>query len=182
MAANTLGVFEYQALTSADFQTVIMSEDSSGRSQASGWKADELDTKALGKEAIETNLRGRNPRKIEPDDCTVVFEHDATEDFISSLNFYGIGAQSVAEGRSWMVDRIGKQVMSPSVSVWDDGLDVNAAPLPFDFEGVPTQRVDIVRQGVVMGPVYDRYTGAKMDKPSTGHTPRSNSAVLVPWL
>jgi predicted Zn-dependent protease len=29
--------------------------------------------------------------------------------------------------------------------------------------------VDIVKEGVVMGPVYDRYSGAKAGKPSTGH-------------
>jgi predicted Zn-dependent protease len=68
-----------------------------------------------------------------------------------------------------MNDRIGKQVMNQRVSIWDDGLDVKGAPLPFDFEGVPKQRVDIVKQGVVVGPVYDRYSGAKMGKPSTGH-------------
>jgi PmbA protein len=57
----------------------------------------------------------------------------------------------------------------PYVSIWDDGLDLHGTPLPFDFEGVPKQHVDIVKQGVVIGPVYDRYTGAKMGKPSTGH-------------
>jgi len=169
--ANTQGVFAYHAMTSADFQTVVMSEDSSGRSQGSSWKADDLDIEALGNEAIEKTLRGHNPRKIDPGDYTVVFEHYATDDLVSSLNFYGIGAQAVEEGRSWMVDRIGKRVMSPSVNIWDDGLDTNGMPLPFDFEGVPKQRVDIVRQGVVIGPVYDRYTGAKLNKPSTGHAP-----------
>ncbi len=59
--------------------------------------------------------------------------------------------------------------MNPLVSIWDDGVDIKGSPLPFDFEGVPKQRVDIVKQGVVMGPVYDRYSGAKMGKPSTGH-------------
>ncbi|MGE5123720.1 MAG: TldD/PmbA family protein, partial [Acidobacteriaceae bacterium] len=169
--ANTQGVFAFHALTSADFQTVVMSDDSSGRSQASSWKAEELDTEALGRQAIETTSRGHNPRKIDAGDYTVVLEHYVSEDLVNSLNFYGMGAQAVEEGRSWMVDRVGKQVMSPSVSIWDDGLDANGSPLPFDFEGVPKQRVDIIRQGVVMGPVYDRYSGAKMGKPSTGHAP-----------
>jgi len=169
VVANSQGVFAYHSQTSADFQTVVMGEDSSGRAQASSWNADELDIEALGREAIDTTLKGRNPRKIEPGEYTVIFEHYVTEDLLSSLNFYGMGAQSLQEGRSWMVERIGKQVMSPSISIWDDGLDIKGAPLPFDYEGVPKQRVDIVKQGVVMGPVYDRYSGAKMGKPSTGH-------------
>lgn len=169
VVANTQGVFAYHAMTNADFQTVVMSNDSSGRAQESAWKVDELAVEALGEKAIEIADRGHNPRKVDPGEYTVVLEHYVTEDLISSLNFYGMGAQALQEGRSWMIERIGKQVMSPLVSIWDDGLDVTGCPLPFDFEGVPKQRVDIVKHGVVMGPVYDRYSGAKMGKLSTGH-------------
>ena len=169
VVANTNGVFTYHSQTSADFQTVVMSYDSSGWAHESAWKVDALDVEVLGKKAINKAERGHDPKKVDPGDYTVVLEHYATDDLVSSLNFYGMGAQAVQEGRSWMNDRIGKQVMSPSVSIWDDGLDAHGAPLPFDFEGVPKQRVDIVKQGVVMGPVYDRYSGAKMGKPSTGH-------------
>lgn len=174
VVANSEGVFSYHAQTSADFQTVVMCNDSSGRAQESTWKVGSLDMEALGKQAIDTAVRGHNPVKIDPGEYTVVFEHYVTEDLVSSLNFSGMGAQSVHEGRSWMSDRIGQQLMSPMISIWDDGLDVKGAPLPFDFEGVPKQHVDIVKQGLVMGPVYDRYTGAKMGKASTGHAPPIN--------
>lgn len=167
--ANSQGVFAYHTRSFSDFQTVVMSDDSSGRSQESAWNVDDLNVEALGKEAIETAVCGRNPRKIDPGEYTVILEHYTTEDLINSLNFYGMGAQALQEGRSWMNDRLGKQVMSPNVSIWDYGVDTNGSPLPFDFEGVPKQRVEIVKQGVVMGPVYDRYSGAKMGKPSTGH-------------
>jgi len=166
---NTQGVFAYHAQTSADFQTVVMSDDSSGRAQESAWKAGDLDVEMLGRTAIESAASGHNPRKIDPGEYPVVFEHYVTEDLLSMLNFYGMGAQSVLEGRSWMNDRIGQQVMSEKVSIWDDGLDLTGAPLPFDFEGVPKQRVELVTKGVAMGPVYDRYSGAKAGKPSTGH-------------
>jgi predicted Zn-dependent protease len=169
VVANTEGVFTFHPLTNADFQTVVMSDDSSGRAQESAWKVDDLDVVALGRQAIETAASGHNPHKIDPGEYTVVLEHYVTEDLINSLNFYGMGAQALQEGRSWMNDRIGKQLMNPVISIWDDGLDTNGSPLPFDFEGVPKQHVDIVKNGVVMGPVYDRYSGAKMGKPSTGH-------------
>jgi PmbA protein len=169
VVANSQGVFSFHPQTNADFQTVVMSIDSSGRAQESAWKADDLNVEALGREAIDTAERGHNPVKIDPGEYTVIFEHYVTEDLLNNLNFYGMGAQALQEGRSWMNDRIGKQLMSPSVSIWDDGLDANGNPLPFDFEGVPKQRVDIVKQGVVMGPVYDRYSAAKMGKSSTGH-------------
>lgn len=169
VVANTQGVFTYHRSTNADFQTVIMSDDSSGWAQGSAWKLEDLAVESLGKDAVETAVRSHKPINIDPGEYTVVLEHYATDDIVSSLNYTGMGAQALQEGRSWMNDRIGEQLMSPLVSIWDDGLDVRGNPLPFDFEGVPKQRVDIVKQGVVMGPVYDRYSGAKMGKPSTGH-------------
>ena len=146
VVANSQGVFAYHTRSFSDFQTVVMSDDSSGRSQESAWNVNDLNVEALGKEAIETAVCGRNPRKIDPGEYTVILEHYTTEDLINSLNFYGMGAQALQEGRSWMNDRLGKQVMSPIVSIWDDGVDMNGSPLPFDFEGVPKQRVDIVKK------------------------------------
>ncbi len=180
VVANTQGVFTYHSMTNADFQTVVMSSDSSGRAQESGWKVDDLAVESLGKDAIDTAVRGHNPIKIDPGEYTVVLEHYATDDIVSNLNFYGMGAQALEEGRSWMNDHIGQELMSPLVSIWDDGLDSHGSPLPFDFEGVPKQRVDIVKQGVVMGPVYDRYSGAKMGKPSTGHATPLNFRAFGP--
>ncbi len=167
--ANSLGLFAYHTTSSADFQTVIMGEDASGRAHGSGWRLDEFDPEALGRQAVEKTLLGRNPRKIEPGEYTVVLEHYVTEDIVNMLNFSGMGAQAVLEGRSWMNERIGQQVMDRRISLWDDGLDPNGTPMPFDFEGMPKQKVEIIQDGVVMGPVYDRYTAQKMGKTSTGH-------------
>ncbi len=167
--ANTQGVFAYHASTQADFQTVVMGEDSSGRAHRSALRVEDLPVEALGRQAIEKAERGRNPQQIDPGEYTVVFDPYVTEDLVSGLNFYGMGAQAVLEGRSWMNSRMGEQSMSPMISIFDDGLDPDGVPLPFDFEGVPKQRVDIVREGLVLEPVYDRYTGGKAGKASTGH-------------
>jgi predicted Zn-dependent protease len=85
------------------------------------------------------------------------------------LNYYGMGAQAVLEARSWMCDRLGEKVMSHLVDIWDDGVDSAGVPTPFDFEGVPKRRVNIVEKGVVQGPVFDRITAKKMGKDTTGH-------------
>ena len=71
--------------------------------------------------------------------------------------------------------------MSPLISIWDDGRDPAGWPLPFDFEGLPRRRVDIVRQGIVGTAVYDRARAAKDGETSTGHAlPAANP--FSPWL
>lgn len=167
--ANSQGVLAYHPHTSADFQTVVIVEDASSRSQSSSWRVEEIRVEDLGHEAIQKAVNGRGPRKIDPGEYTVVLDPYGTQDLVTMLNLHGMGAQAVLEGRSWMSDRIGNKAMSELISIWDDGLDPDGVPRPFDFEGVPKQRVDIVHNGVLEGPVYDRVTARKARKTSTGH-------------
>ena len=68
-----------------------------------------------------------------------------------------------------MNDLMGQPAMSPNVTVWDDGSDSNGWPVPFDAEGIPRRRVDIITQGVVNAPVHNSYTAGKEGIVSTGH-------------
>ncbi len=167
--ANSQGLFAYHAGTHADFQTVVMGEDASGRAHAAGWRLHDIPVETLGREAVQKAARGQEPQNIEPGTYTVVVDPYVTQDLLMMLDLYGMGALSVQEGRSWMNDRIGERAMSPLVSIWDDGLDLNGVPQPFDYEGTPRQRVEIVTDGVVQGPVHDRRTAQKTGQSSSGH-------------
>lgn len=168
--ANSHGVLAYHAGTVADVVTVVMSDDSSGYASERAWQVGRMDVAAMGDEAISKALKSRNPRDLEPGTYAVVLEPYAAQDLLQMLGFTGMGALAFQEGRSWMNDRIDQQVMAPSISIWDDGLDTNGIPMPFDFEGTPKQRVDIIRRGIAVGPVYDTATARQEeDRTSTGH-------------
>ncbi len=169
--ANSEGMFAYHATTNADFQTVVMEKEgpASGWANQSGWQVEEIPAETLGKEAIVKTDMGRDPQVPEPGEYTVVLDPYAVQDLVMMLNMTGMGANAVQEGRSWMNGRIGEQTFSPAITIWDDGLDPNGVPMPFDYEGTPKQRVDLIKDGVVVGPVYDRTTAKKEEKESTGH-------------
>nr|HID13150.1 TldD/PmbA family protein [Anaerolineae bacterium] len=178
--ANSHGLFAYHPATEADLTTVVMTEDSSGFAAGASWKVAEVDAVALGEEAIKKALRSRNPQPLEPGVYPVVLEPYAAHDLLATLSVAS-GANYVQEGRSWMSGRQGERLMSPLISIWDDGRDPVGWPLPFDFEGLPRQRVDIVHDGVVGDAVYDRARAAKERKESTGHAlPAANP--FNPWL
>jgi PmbA protein len=179
--ANSLGVFAYHATTSADINTVIMSDDSSGYSAATAWKVGEINTEVIGSEAVEKALQSRHPRELPPGRYPVILEEYAVADIMGTLAYLGFGALSVQEGRSFMIDSFGKRIMSDAVSIWDDGLDPTGLPMPFDFEGVPKQRVDLIKEGVAEAVVYDSYTAGKEGKASTGHgLPSPNTFGPIP--
>jgi predicted Zn-dependent protease len=179
--ANSLGVFAYHAATSAVINTVIMSDDSSGYAAATAWKVGEINTEAIGKEAVDKALQSRHPKELPPGRYPVILEEYAVADIMDTLAYLGFGALAVQEGRSFMVDRFGEQVMSDAISIWDDGLDPTGLPMPFDFEGVPKQRVDMITSGVAEAVVYDSYTAGKEGKASTGHgLPAPNTFGPIP--
>ena len=68
-----------------------------------------------------------------------------------------------------MTGLIGERAMSPQISVWDDGLDMEGWPVPFDAEGVPRQHTQLIQEGIVLEPVHNSYTAGKEGKQSTGH-------------
>jgi PmbA protein len=168
--ANSLGIWAYHRFTQADINTVIMSDTSAGYAAVVSTDYDELDFEAIGREALTKCLRSQNPRALPPGDYAVILEPYATQDFVQMMAYTGLGAQAVQEGRSFMAGKLGEQIVDRRVSLWDDGLDPDSIPLPFDFEGVPKQRVDFIANGVAKGVVYDSYTaGKELDRRSTGH-------------
>ncbi|MFL7791721.1 MAG: TldD/PmbA family protein [Anaerolineae bacterium] len=179
--ANSHGLFAYHPVTEADFTTVVMADsEGSGYAADASWKISDIDVTTRGEEAIAKALRSRNPQPIEPGDYPVVLESYAVNDLASTISMTA-GASFMQEGRSWLTGRQGKRLMSPLVSVWDDGRDPAGWPLPFDFEGVARQRVNIVRQGVAGDALYDRERAIKDGQTTTGHTlPATNP--YSPWL
>ena len=85
------------------------------------------------------------------------------------LAYTGFGALSLQEGTSFLRGRLGQQIVDPRISVWDDAHNPLGLPASFDFEGVPKQRVELVVDGVARDVVWDRRTGARAGKRSTGH-------------
>ena len=176
VVANSLGHFTYHARTAATVSTVIMGEDSSGFSAAASANVRELDVAALAAEAVGKTLRSRHPRALPAGEYPVVLEHYATADIVTAMGSLGFSALAVQEGSSFMVGKFGQQVMSPMVSIWDNGLDPAGFPMPFDFEGTPKQRVDLIQNGVAAGVVQDSATAMKDAVRSTGHAlPMPNS-------
>jgi PmbA protein len=168
--ANSLGVFGHFVTTYAEINTVIMSDTSAGYASDMVLDVNDLDFEAIGREAMEKCLRSQNPKSFEPGEYTVILEPYAVQDFIQMMTFTGFSAVAMQEGRSFMVGKIGQQIVDPRVSIWDDGQDPRGLPQPFDFEGVPKQRVDLIEKGVARGVVYDSYRAGKEEgKSSTGH-------------
>ena len=171
VVVNSLGVSTYHLSTVAHIVTVIMGETSSGYASDTAVDVSVLDPEVVGQVAVDKALRGRDPIDIEPGAYTVILEENAMADMLFFLGYVGLGALAVQEGRSFMNGRFGERITGENISIWDDGHDPRGLVHPFDYEGVPKQRVALIENGVAKGVVYDSFTaGREEDKVSTGHS------------
>ncbi|OIP28937.1 hypothetical protein AUK22_03610, partial [bacterium CG2_30_54_10] len=179
--ANSKGISRYQSATVADFNTVVMSDDSSGYANASALDVCDLDVDSLAKEAVDKAERSRHPIDLPAGEYPVVLEEYAVSDLVGFLAYLGFNGMTYREGQSFLTEKKGQKVAVPEISIWDDGLDTRGLAQPFDFEGVPKRRVDLVKNGIAGEPVWDSYNSRLANVTNTGHAlPAPNTYGPIP--
>lgn len=168
--ANTLGVNAYNATTRARLSTVMTANSGHGFAEQISQRISDIDPIAAAIEAANSAAQGKNPEKIEPGEYDVVLLPYAVEEMVVLLAYLGFSALAVQEGRSFMCGKFGQRITGENITIWDDGLDPRGLPCPFDAEGVPKKRVDLIVEGIANAVVYDSYTAYKEGKESTGHS------------
>lgn len=65
---------------------------------------------------------------------------------------------------------LGRRFGPDNLNIIDDGsLPGGLGTHPYDYEGVPTQKNYLIKDGVLIGRLHSRETAAKMDEPVTGN-------------
>lgn len=166
---NSNALFAYGTISYAHGKAMYISESSSGYQECAGKDLDSIDFKYLSEIALKKCLESKNPEDLGPGKYEVILEPLAVAEMMEQISYFGFSAKAVQEKRSFLSLYQGQRIFSPLINIYDDGLDPKGIIIPFDFEGVPKKHVDLVKEGVVLGPVYDTSTAIKEGKESTGH-------------
>lgn len=167
--ANTLGTTQFHRFTSAYMNTVIMSPTSSGYADFSSISIEDFDAAKIGAKATKICADSQNPRDLNEGKYEVVISSDGMSELMFWLAYIGFAPENFQDGRSFISGRLGEKIMGDNISIWDDGFDPNGLPMPFDFEGVPRKRVDLISKGVAKGVVHSLITAKRGKTESTGH-------------
>lgn len=90
--------------------------------------------------------------------------------------------ENIYKKNSFLIGKKGKKIYADAITLVDDGLNPRAqASSPFDAEGSPRQVTPVIKEGVVLGFLCDRYWGLKEGTASTGNAGRA-SALSRPRL
>ena len=93
----------------------------------------------------------------------------------------GFNGKAVLQGSSPLVGKLGEQHLDPRITIWDD------PTLPYvpgsricDDEGIPSQRLALVQDGIIRNFLYDLQTAGQAGTQSTGSASRSPGTLPSP--
>jgi PmbA protein len=103
----------------------------------------------------------------------IIFTPHGVASALLSPLVLAFNGKTVLEGASPLKDKLGEQVFDKKLSLWDDAtVAYGVGSYPFDDEGVPSQRLPLVSNGVVANFLYDLQTAALAGAHSTGNGKR----------
>jgi PmbA protein len=167
--ASTTGLRAEERTTDATYLALAAVDGASGYATRTSWRAGDIDPAAVANEAVEKAARTRGAVDLPPARYRAVLEPYAIAELLFYSAFDMFNGLALLEERSWFAGRIGDRELDPKVTLVDDALDPRGLPQAFDFEGTPKERVVLVEEGTIRGPVWDRATAARAGRASTGH-------------
>lgn len=168
LVLNSLGVEAYQKYSDLVFHLIVHDQDYSSYGSFVSRNPSSFNIESLAQEAID-RVRRIPEITLEPGEYEVILEPYAVAELLSFLGYLGFHALALQEKRSFFCNRLGEKMVDEKVTIYDDGLEEDGLPIPFDFEGVPKRRVFFFESGVVRGVTYDSFTAGREGKESTGH-------------
>ncbi|MBW8784889.1 MAG: TldD/PmbA family protein [Novosphingobium sp.] len=129
----------------------------------------------IGRMAGERAVARLDPGRLSSGPLPVVFDPRVGGTLIGHL----VGAMSgaaIARRASFLLGREGAQLFDSSVTVTDDPLRLRGLrSRPFDGEGLPTARRDLVAEGRLTGWLMDSAAARQLGARPTGHAVRGSS-------
>ena len=136
----------------------------------------------VGQNCAKKVIARLNPQKLTTREVPVIFLNDVATGLISHLTG-AISGGSLYRKSSFLLDHLGKQVLPDWFQISErPHLLKRLASTPFDSEGVQTQDLEIIQDGVLQTYLLTSYSGRKMGMQSTGHAGGIHNWLVKPNL
>jgi PmbA protein len=127
---------------------------------------------AVGLEAARRTLATLGSRKIETQECPIVFDPEVARSLVGTI-FSVANGSAFWRKSTYLLEREGQPIASELVTIVDDP-HIPRAPgsRPFDGDGLPTRKNVVVEKGVLKTVMCDVYSARKLGRSSTGSAGR----------
>ncbi len=128
------------------------------------------DPKSLGKIASHQTIRKLNPKKIGSEKLSVIFDKRIAKGMLSAFAS-AISSSAIARGTSFLKDQLNEQIFSNSINIIDKpDIIKGLGSKNFDSEGVKSETLNLVKEGVLKSYLIDSYNGRKLNLKSNGRS------------
>ncbi len=172
-SATKNGNFNYSRSSLVSLSLTARTADGSGSGYflRNHFDIAKLDTARIAREAILKALRSREPRTLDPGIYSVVLEPQAVADLISNFSFI-FNARTADEGRSPYSapggkTKIGEKLFDERINFYSDPWHPELPGSQSAQDGIPAQKVYLVRNGVLETLIYSRFWAKQKDKEPT---------------
>jgi len=182
--ANTHGFNNGYATSRHSLSCSVIADDGNDNMQRDYWystarSAQDLESADfVGRLAGERTVRRLGSKRIKTAEVPVLFEASLASGLISHL-VSAISGGSLYRKSSFLLDSIGKQIMSPHITIQEDPFLLRGlASSPFDNEGVVTKPRVLVKDGVLQGYMLSSYSARKLGMASTGNAGGNHNLIV----
>ncbi|MDE1915862.1 MAG: TldD/PmbA family protein [Sphingomonadales bacterium] len=166
--------------TSRSITAGAVAGEGSAMERDSAWRAarhlaDLPEAREIGRQAGERAVARLNPARVKSGPVPILFDPRVGGSLLGHLAGAMSGA-AVARRSSFLIDRLGQRLFDSGITIYDEPHQLRGLrSRPFDGEGLPTARFDLVRDGVLQGWLVDSATGRQLGLAPTGHASRGVS-------
>lgn len=172
---NSQGLFAYNQSTSATASVTAFIDENSGFAICNAHDIRQIDYEQLAETAVQKARLGKHPRELPPGEYTVILEPQAVANLLAFLIIDSVSQISPFSGHALLKKQgfvalhFGEQVFGTNFTLKDDVYHPEQQGIPFDGEGIPTQTVELVKEGVLSGVVHSRSSALQLGAEPTGH-------------
>ena len=124
----------------------------------------------LGKVAAENTIRKLSPKKIGSEKIPIIFDKRIAKGILSTFAS-AISSSAISRGTSFLKDMIGQKIFSDTINIFDKpDIIKGLGSQSFDSEGVKTETLKLVEQGILKHYLIDTYNGKKLNLKSNGRS------------
>ena len=124
----------------------------------------------IGKIASKKTIEKLNPQKIESEKISIIFDKRISKGILNVLAS-AISSSSIARGTSFLKEKMNQKIFASSINVFDKPDIVKGlGSRYFDSEGVKTNELKLIDNGILKHYLVDTYNGKKLNLKSNGRS------------
>src|SRR3972149_652630 len=166
---------QYRSTTSTA-QIMALAED--GNDKQMGWYLsgsrflNEVSSEDVGRNAARRALQLLGSKRMNSQKAHIILDNLTATEFMGIFASF-LSSENVQKGKSLLYGKLGEKVISNKINIIDNGLlRGKLGSSPVDDEGVSCREKSLIREGILLGYLYNTYTAKKDGVSSTGNAVR----------